>query len=925
MGGSRRFVCLLISTLCLLIGFSVAYGWTPVPVKDDPYVRMPGTQPEPENVNDIEGPGRCTNCHGGFNPAVEPAFNWQGSMMAQASRDFLFWACFTTAAQDSIWAVGNPNATDICERCHFPQGWVEGRSDPTNAELMGGSDFDGIHCDVCHSMYDPFFETTFDGTREGSDWTGYWDEIGILSPDASLATYLEDERLAATVNHFNGVPFFSANLPASSAYDENGSGQFFLDDVRGKRASFADANARHDMFYSRYHKSKYMCATCHDVSNPVLANLGQDGSAPLTTETDAAYSYFHVERTFSEFMLSDYGLQGGSVGIGPFAPGVFTTSRPGNAIAACQDCHMRDGVGPAASQNNAVVRPTESDEHPNSGQPIHDLTGGNAWVSTVLASSVSGSPNYNATNDDLLNQGAATLTLDMRQGLGIDADALLAGADRAMQQLQLAASINNLTYNASNGSLSFQVQNQSGHKLISGFPEGRRMFINVKGYDGNDAVIYEVNPYDYAAGTLKGLDASYFGLGLPDPVPLVIGDEVYEDTLVYEAKPNSTLTGETKTFHFALATGRYKDNRIPPKGFRIAEAAERLSTPVVAGVDDLDLYTSEEYAGGYDDVSIGIATGLARVDVTLYYQTTSREYIEFLRDEINDYRDAPGKQKTLIGDGHGGDAPYLVQTDTFFNGLKAWGDTIWQLWVNNKDVTTAAPFIMASASVNGVPPCTAPIPTLISATPSSSQVDLAWSDESGAGATSYNLYYDQAGKAQLITSTGQTSYSDTGLTNGLEYCYMVASSDGTCESGLSNIICATPNAPGQEQFVGATLSTGRYETTGKGKDKVTVFVQTTAFTAGDEVTVRATVLDDTGLPVPNATVAIGITGPEAVTLTTGPSDVNGLAEVAWQTDAPNRRGQGGTTPGTYTVSTTDVVASGYTWDGAANSTSFTLQ
>ncbi|MFN2196699.1 MAG: phosphoglycerate kinase, partial [Anaerolineales bacterium] len=41
--------------------------------------------------------------------------------------------------------------------------------------------------------------------------------------------------------------------------------------------------------------------------------------------------------------------------------------------------------------------------------------------------------------------------------------------------------------------------------------------------------------------------------------------------------PSSSLTGEDETFHFALATGRYKDNRIPPKGFRIGEAADRLS------------------------------------------------------------------------------------------------------------------------------------------------------------------------------------------------------------------------------------------------------------------------------------------------------------------------------------------------------------
>lgn len=90
-------------------------------------------------------------------------------MMAQASRDPMFWACMTVAGQDSHWAIGTPNAVDICERCHFPEGWLGGRSDPPNASAMRDSDFDGLHCDFCHTMYDPFFETTFNGTREGND------------------------------------------------------------------------------------------------------------------------------------------------------------------------------------------------------------------------------------------------------------------------------------------------------------------------------------------------------------------------------------------------------------------------------------------------------------------------------------------------------------------------------------------------------------------------------------------------------------------------------------------------------------------------------------------------------------------------------------------------------------------------------------
>ncbi len=49
----------------------------------------------------------------------------------------------------------------------------------------------------------------------------------------------------------------------------------------------------------------------------------------------------------------------------------------------------------------------------------------------------------------------------------------LAGADWAKQQLLVAASIKNLSYDSGTGALTFQVQNNTAHKLISGFPKGR--------------------------------------------------------------------------------------------------------------------------------------------------------------------------------------------------------------------------------------------------------------------------------------------------------------------------------------------------------------------------------------------------------------------------------------------------------------------
>jgi len=588
---------------------------------------------------------------------------------------------------------------------------------------------------------------------------------------------------------------------------------------------------------------------------------------------------------------------------------------------------MRDLVGRAANKNGAVLRPTGSVEHPHSGLPLHDLTGGNIWVPFLLASAIPGSPNHDAVNEGLLNQGPAVLTLDLGAGQGVYPEATLAGMERAKQQLQLAAAIEDLSYNPGSGVLSFRIQNQTGHKLISGYPEGRRMFVNIRAYDANDNLVYEVNPYDAAASTLKGLSYPYDGQGLPAPTPLS-SNEIHRDELVYEAHMSSSLTGEDSTFHFALATDRKKDNRIPPKGFDINNAGARLIVPVWEGVTRPDYFTAAEYAGGYDSVSLAILPDASRVQVNLYYQTTSREYMEFLRKEIT----GTGVPLTLGSPAPSGEpSAYIIQMDPFFSRLKAWGTTMWSLWVHNRAVDGAAPFLMAQATIGDSTACGAPTPTLLSAIPSNQTVTLNWSDEFSAdpNVAGYSLYYDQADKSLLINGTlnnTTNSYVDSGLQNGIQVCYKVTSRYADCESTFSNVLCVVPDNQPEIGADFAAGAVGHYVVLGKGKDQVTVFEATNTLTAGDTVVIRATVLDGgTGLPVAGATVDLDISGPSGATLTTGASDSNGIAEASWQTTAPNRRGQGGTPTGTYTVTATLVTSEGYAWDTAENRTTFILQ
>ncbi len=675
---------------------ALAWAWNPLAVAHDPLARMPGSQPAQGAI--LQGTDACLNCHAGYDPKAEAGFAWKGSMMALAAKDPLFWPAFTVAIQDSIYALGRPNAADGCERCHFPKGWMEGHSDPPNAAQMANHDYDGVGCDGCHRMFDPFFADTAAGVREGADWIGYWDESGqSQTPSAPAAgdALAADTMQSSSFTLFNGTPAYDASHHlATPAYTENASGQYFLSTSSQSRGPYADADSQHGRIYSRYHKSKYFCASCHDVSNTALANAAfastpvGDGVTVLPSESQSAFAYFPLERTFSEMMLSDYGLPGGAPGVGPFAPGNFTTSRPGDLIATCQDCHMRDVSGKGCSNQGAKTRPEDSVEHPRSGQPSHDLTGGNALVPFLLASTVPGSPNFDATNAGLLGQGHDVLTMTLDAGSPLDATALLAGANRAIAELGAAASISDLSYDPATGATSFRINNHTGHKLPSGYPDGRRVFVSLELRQAG-AIIARVNPYAAAIGTLAGLPPAY-----SPSSPALAPGESYRDDLVYEAHTSSAVTGEEQSFHFALITGFSKDNRIPPRGFRIAEAAARHAEPAWNGAPAPGYFTAAEYAGGHDAIALALPAGGDRLDVRLYYQTISREYATFLRDEIN------GNGTTLVSPTPSGEAKaYIAQSDLFFAKLRAWGDTLWQLWEHNKDVPGAAPVLMTQATV----------------------------------------------------------------------------------------------------------------------------------------------------------------------------------------------------------------------------------
>jgi MYXO-CTERM domain-containing protein len=361
-----------------------------------------------------------------------------------------------------------------------------------------------------------------------------------------------------------------------SVYEENG--QFWLDEdsCAGEPCRYGPyeypkdgtAEPQHVWAFSTYHESGQICGNCHNVTHPAknLIVAGADTGVP-----------FPVERTHREWEQSDYSL-------------VASTT-----YSTCQNCHMPD-----ATVTDAKACGISPNTH-TGDLPIHELAGGNAWIPEVIRLEY---PNLGV---DQSLSATRTAALRMLQ------------QESATLELTVAPNVN------AGDSLPVQVKvtNLTGHKLPTGYPEGRRMWLGLSVRDADGAVVFESGAYDDATGTLTH-DAQL---------------KIYEAKVgIWNYNGDGKCDVKDKSgkplFHFVLNDCIVSDNRIPPKGF---VGGQDLETKPVG-------YTYPETSPGsgtlvsYDvtDFSVPIPASVKSpltVEVKLRYQTTSKEYVEFLRDE----------------------------------------------------------------------------------------------------------------------------------------------------------------------------------------------------------------------------------------------------------------------------------------------------
>jgi hypothetical protein len=562
--------------------------------------------------------------------------------MGNAGRDPIFWATLAIAEQDF------DGAGDLCIRCHSTGGWYAGRSTPTDGSGLQAADDDGVDCDTCHKVTNP----------DNSE------HLGVMN-DPFIANQGDNPG------------------PGSEGY--YGSGILSIWGSADKLGPYDNADARHQWMQSQFHRGD-ICGSCHDVSNSAVGDLapnsGTQSTAPpvISSKDDTdcnndgtnddpgpclggpiedkaafnnpPYAYGIVERTFSEWNAGaldtmdvrdfptlplDLQAQSGALNMAYqsalLAGGTYEDGTP--RTFTCQGCHMRADIGEGCNKAGALTR---------GDLPKHDLTGGNYWVWPLIK--------YQDQQGTLRLGGGLTAT---------QLAAMDAGQIRGEDQLRMAAT---LTVSGN----SVKITNHTGHKLISGYPEGRRMWLNIKWYDSNDNLvgedgaygplgvtftnpvdgttfepqsildlhdprtkIYEVHPAITRewAQTLRAVAPAHYG-----PIPLGYDRLTGDPEGTIDELASGILGLYAKTFHFVLNNHVAEDNRIPPYGMDHETARVRNALPEPASQYGGGTASYNGLTGVYeywDDFPLTPPVPTAtRAEITLYYQGTSWEYVQFL-------------------------------------------------------------------------------------------------------------------------------------------------------------------------------------------------------------------------------------------------------------------------------------------------------
>ncbi|MFZ4859951.1 MAG: fibronectin type III domain-containing protein [Desulfuromonadaceae bacterium] len=475
--------------------------------------------------------------------------------------------------------------------------------------------------------------------------------------DGTLSPLLEVPR--GTPISPDGNPIFAAQSFSIEHPTVGGAG-------RGGKFPFVnDGVARNDLLPTltkgpgnsvsgnEFIRTSEFCGSCHDLTVPVL-NHGMP-----------------EQRTFSEWKYSSFS-KAANVIADPL------NIRTGLGAERCQDCHMPQLKHEYTDLDSGSYNadpwlvggfPYGKNRTAQGGTSLHKLTGANRDLPQMMKVL------YPEVDMEVL--GAPT-GKDPRVFPGMLSDRSPMW-DRAKQNTEITlrdgvdVTITQAPVEVSAGvyEMKVKVLNKSGHRIPTGYPDGRRFWLSVQAKDVSGAPVYVSGVYDAASATLKttATDAFKRSLGTTidatvaggnavqvyervtgmcissdpaknSPILNVLGapSVVYPEPSVAVGAPLAVCVPSPNLLNNFILF----DNRIPPKGFEAALGREagikfwNYDPATNVPVEDTTRYSAAQQAEGSDEVTYRFtaptgATLTASAEV--YWQTLTREFVEHLRTQ----------------------------------------------------------------------------------------------------------------------------------------------------------------------------------------------------------------------------------------------------------------------------------------------------
>jgi len=318
--------------------------------------------------------------------------------------------------------------------------------------------------------------------------------------------------------------------------------------------------AIHAVIADPFTGSSAMCGTCHDVTTATPRVDDQGTSLGIA---------FNEQRTYREWVNSDFSVAG-------------------DGFESCQDCHM-----PAVTDKPSCSIYLDEYAHPTGGRR-HDLLGANRFMLEVLevqpnAGPLVGEFFYRAARTRMDEFLATSATLEVQAPTAVD---LMQGLD----------------------GLAVTVTNETGHKLPTGYSEGRVMWIEVVGRYG-ETVVWSSGRWDDTNGMEE------------DP-----------QLRTYRGVAEELLTGTNN--HLLLNDHWVEDTRIPPRGLRPDIETDPVGDRYVLDPNtntwphqDSVTYAFTGRTDVTDTTPQSSTDDVLELSVRLLYLVNTRDYIEQLAED----------------------------------------------------------------------------------------------------------------------------------------------------------------------------------------------------------------------------------------------------------------------------------------------------